>query len=206
MKLQLITPRKALKSFVKQKPRRSQIDSFKANLIVLLDKITIIEQQPKDETEEHLKNNIRDFLRDTYYKETNAINTKDKKDLVLHLGKETSTNVGVIIEAKRPTNVNEMISDKNANKKALHELILYYLNERESNNNNELKQLVITNINEWYIIDANVFDKIIYKHCKKLYEIKRNDKKDNTWFYTEVAKLIDKLDIELDCVYLNINN
>jgi len=164
MKLILNKPKKALKPLLKQKPLRSEIDNFKTNLIALLGKIDIIEKQPKDETEEHLKNNIRDFLRDTYYKDTNAINTKDKKDLVIHLTKETSSEVGVIIEAKRPTNINEMISEKNANKKALHELILYYLNERITNNNNELKQLVITNIYEWFIIDANVFDKVIYKH------------------------------------------
>ena len=207
MKLQLQTPEKALKPFLKQKPLRSQIDVFKAHLIALLDKISVIEQQPKDETEEHLKNNIRDFLRDTYYKDSNAINTKDKKDLVIHLSKETSSHIGVIIEAKRPTNLHEMVSDKNANKKALHELILYYLNERITNENNELKQLVITNINEWYIIDANVFDKIIYKpHFIKLYTNKVNDKKDNPWFYEEVAKLIDKSDAVLDCVYFNIKN
>lgn len=206
MKLILNKPKKALKPLLKQKPLRSEIDNFKTNLIALLGKIDIIEKQPKDETEEHLKNNIRDFLRDTYYKDTNAINTKDKKDLVIHLTKETSSEVGVIIEAKRPTNINEMISEKNANKKALHELILYYLNERITNNNNELKQLVITNIYEWFIIDANVFDKVIYKHCKKLYDTKQNDKKDNTWFYTELATLINKTDAELPCVYFNIKD
>ncbi|MBK8584942.1 MAG: hypothetical protein IPN88_05755 [Bacteroidetes bacterium] len=71
-------------------------------------------------------------MRDTYYKESNAINTKDKKDLVIHLGKTTDSEVGVIIEAKRPTNIGEMISADNPNKKALHELILYYLDERNS--------------------------------------------------------------------------
>ena len=167
MKIAKIYPKKALnKAFLKQRPLRSEIELFKTNLIALLDKIAIIEKQPKDESEEHLKNNLRDFLRDTYYKETNAINTKDKKDLVIHLGKTTDSEVGVVIEAKRPTNANEMVSVVNPNKKALHELILYYLEERNKAENIELKQLVITNIYEWYIMDANYFDKHIYRHTQ----------------------------------------
>ncbi|MBL0281159.1 MAG: hypothetical protein IPQ11_12645, partial [Bacteroidetes bacterium] len=94
MKLVTQTPKKALKAFLKQKPLRSEIDVFKTNLIALLDKISVIEKRPKDESEEHLKNDLRDFLRDTYYRDTNAINTKDKKDLVIHLDKTTNSEVG----------------------------------------------------------------------------------------------------------------
>jgi len=124
MKLLTQTPKKALKAFLKQKPLRSEIDVFKTNLIALLDKISVIEKRPKDESEEHLKNDLRDFLRDTYYRDSNAINTKDKKDLVIHIEKSTNSEVGVIIEAKQPTNFGEMVMADNPNKKALHELIL----------------------------------------------------------------------------------
>ncbi len=206
IKLVTQTPKKALKAFLKQKPLRSEIDVFKTNLIVLLDKISLIEKRPIDESEEHLKNDLRDFLRDTYYRETNAINTKDKKDLVIHLDKSTNSDVGVIIEAKRPSNIGEMVSANNPNKKALHELILYYLDERNKVGNFQLKQLVITNINEWYIIDANQFDKHIYnnKQIQNLYKTKVNDNKSNPFFYQEIEKLIAKIDVEIPCVYFDI--
>ena len=208
MKLVPQSPKKALKTFLKQKPLRSEIDLFKVNLITLLDKINIIEQRPRDESEEHLKNDLRDFLRDTYYRDTNAINTKDKKDLVIHLGKTTESDAGVIIEAKRPKNANEMVSAANLNKKALHESILYYFDERNKVENNQLKHLIITNINEWYIIDSNQFDKHIYRNTqiKKLYETKINDNKDNPFFYEEVAKIIPKIDVEIPCVYFDIRD
>lgn len=208
MKLIIQSPKKALKAFLKQRPNESERDKFKANLIALLDKISVIEKQPKDESEEHLKNNLRDFLRDTYYIDSNAINTKDKKDLVIHIGKSTDTDVAVIIEAKRPSNAKEMITADNANKKALHELILYYLNERNQSNNIQLKQLVITNVNEWFIIDANQFDKHIYRNTqiKKLYETKLNDKKDNPWFYEEISKIISKIEDEIHCIYFDIRD
>ncbi|MBN2890804.1 MAG: Eco57I restriction-modification methylase domain-containing protein [Bacteroidales bacterium] len=208
MKFITQSPKKALKAFLKQRPNESERDKFKANLIALLDKISVIEKQPKDESEEHLKNNLRDFLRDTFYIESNAINTKDKKDLVIYIGKSTDTDAAVIIEAKRPSNVKEMVSADNANKKALHELILYYLNERNQSNNIQLKQLVITNIYEWFIIDANQFDKHIYRNTqiKKLYETKLNDKKDNPWFYEEISKIISKIEDEIHCVYFDIRD
>lgn len=208
MKLITQTPKQALKPFLKQRPTEGERDKFKNNLIALLDRISVIDKQPKDESEEHLKNNIRDFLRDTYYIDTNAINTKDKKDLVIHIGKTTDTDVAVIIEAKRPSNTKEMVSDENVNKKALHELILYYLTERNAKENGQLKHLVITDINQWFIIDVNHFDKHIYRNTqiRKLYETKVNDKKDNPWFYEEIAKIISKTDIEIPCVYFDIRD
>lgn len=208
MKLITQSPKKALKAFLKQRPSESERDKFKNNLIALLDKINIIEKQPKDESEEHLKTNLRDFLRDTFYIDSNAINTKDKKDLVIHFGKTTDTDVAVIIEAKRPSNIREMVSADNANKKALHELILYYLTERNAKENVQLKQLVITDINQWFIIDANYFDKYIYRNTqiRKVYETKVNDKKDNPWFYEEVAKIVSKLEGEIPCVYFDIRD
>ena len=93
-------PKKALnKGYFKQRPLRSEIDLFKGNLVTLLSKIDEIE------TEENQKTHIRDFLRDTFYKDTNEINTKDTKDLVIHLGNTNKDKVGVIIEAKRPSKI-----------------------------------------------------------------------------------------------------
>lgn len=199
------SPRKVLKAFLKQKPLRGEIDMFKGNLIELLDKINLLDKQQRSESEEHLKNNLRDFLRDTYYKDGYAINTKDKKDLVVHLGKNTDSDVGVIIEAKRPSNIYEMVSFDNPNKKALHELVFYYLDERR-NKNTQLKHLVITNVHEWFIIDSNYFDKYIYRNprIKKLYEAKLKDKKDNPFFYEEISNILSELDADIPCVYFNI--
>jgi adenine-specific DNA-methyltransferase len=201
LKLISHSPKRAIKALIKQRPLRAEIDLFKTNLKKLRHQMSVTEAQPINESEEHLKNNIRDFLRDTFYKETHAINTKD---LVIHLGKTTDTNVAVVVEAKRPSNINEMIMPDNANKKALHELILYYFDERQ--HNTELKHLVITDINQWYVFDANDFDKHIYRNSslKKLYDTKQLDKKDNPFFYEEVAKLLAKSNEELPCTFFNL--
>ena len=137
----LLEPRKALnKAFLKIKPNRAGIELFKQNLILLLDSI-------KDkESEEFHKNLISDFLKNTYYSPNHFINTKGRNDLVIHIGKEAKSNVGVIIEAKSPTNKAEMLSQKNINSKALQEMVLYFLRERITHKNLEVKNVVATTL------------------------------------------------------------
>jgi len=48
----------------------------------------------------------------------------------------------------------------NINTKAFQELILYYLQERITNKNIEIKYLVITDIFEWFIFNASDFEKL----------------------------------------------
>lgn len=203
MELKLLPPKKILdKAFQKQRPLRSEIEGFKNHLTTLLSKINEIE------SEENQKNHLRDFLLNTYYLDKYEVNTKENKDLVIHLGKTNADAVGVIVEAKKPSNKAEMISEQNANCKALHELILYYFDEREKHNNTEQKQLIATNIHQWYIFDANTFDQYIYKNSalKKLYQSYVNDKKTTDFFYTEAAKIITKSSSTLECAYFDIRD
>ncbi len=96
--------RKALnKAFLKVKPNRSQIEIFKTNLTHLLD------QANDKESEEFHKNLVSTFLKDTYYGTDYAINTKERTDLVIHTGKTAKSGVGVLIEAKSPTNKAQFI-------------------------------------------------------------------------------------------------
>jgi len=57
----------------------------------------LFERIRSDEHEEHLKNLLSDFLKDTWYKQTNEINTSGRTDLVIHNGKDSSDTVGVLI-------------------------------------------------------------------------------------------------------------
>ena len=153
--LKEIKPKKALnKAFLKVKPNRTEIEAFKANLITLLDRTN------DTESEEFHKNLISDFLKDTYYKQNHFINTKGRNDLVIHNGNNASSSVGVIIEAKKPTNKAEMMTTQKLNVKAFQELVLYYLRERITHKNVEVKHLMATNINEWFIFDATLFDRL----------------------------------------------
>ena len=188
MILNALKPRKALnKAFLKVKPNRSDIEAFKAGLISFLD-------HTKDsESEEYHKNLASDFLKRTYYGTDHFINTRGRNDLVVHNGTGPDSSVGVIIEAKKPTNKAEMITPKNLNAKAFHELMLYYLRERITHNNLEIKHLIATNIFEWYIFDATAFERLFAQN-KKLVEQYRDFEAgrlaDNRtdFFYRQIAE------------------
>jgi hypothetical protein len=207
MKLLPISPAKAInKAYLKQSLKREQIELFKANLARMFERIR------SDEHEEHLKNIVSDFLKDTWYKQTNEINTSGRTDLVIHNGKNSSDTVGVLIEVKRPGNNNEMISPERPNAKALHELLHYYMQERYVKDNKEIRHLIICNIHEWYIFDAADFERFFFGNQKLIKSYK--DWKEGTlpgmgtdWFYQEIAKpFIEKELDELTCVYFNLKD
>jgi len=207
MRLKLITPKKATRELLKVRPLRSDIDTFKQQLKVLLEKVNV------DESEENQKNYIRDFLRETYYKNSNEVNTRGRTDLVIHLGRSHKDKVGVIIEAKRPKNTAEMISADKPNVKALHELVLYYLRERTAIVENiDIKYCVITNVHEWYIIETKYFENLFVRNknfLKQYHEWENKEKAaaDTSMFYNSIVKpYIDQIDDEIQCVYFDIRD
>ncbi|MCX6278020.1 MAG: N-6 DNA methylase [Bacteroidetes bacterium] len=187
MQLTLLSPRKSLnKAWLKVKPCRRDIEFFKTNLIKLLDSLD------ESETEEHVKNDLSDFLRNIFCQKF-YINTQGRNDLVIHNGPDAKSGAGVLIEAKKPSNKPEMIQPDNLNTKAFHELILYYLRERILNHNLEIKHLVATNIYEWYVFDANLFEKLFAQNKNlvkqfTVFEEGRLSGKTTDFFYKEIAE------------------
>lgn len=160
------------------------------------------------ESEENQKNIIADFLKDVYYKPNYEVNTKGRIDLAIHNGKSAKDSVGVIIEAKKPSNKSEMATAEKPNVKAFQEILLYYLDERIKGENLEIKHLIITNIADWFIIDAQDFEKIITKEIIKSYKSFTEGalvNENNVIFYNEIAKnFFDKCTTDLPCTKINL--
>lgn len=119
-----LKPKQSLnKAFLKVKPNRSAIESFKTNLIQLIDRIN------ESESEEFHKNLVIDFLKKTYYDPSHFINTKGRNDLVIHTGEKAKSSVGVIIEAKK----RDLISNTSTLESEIDQLVykLYGLSEEE---------------------------------------------------------------------------
>jgi hypothetical protein len=205
--LSVLSPKKALnKAYLKVKVSRVEMEGFKKNLMALLDQIN------DSESEEFHKNLLSDFLKDTYYKQNHFINTKGRNDLVIHNGHTASSAVGVIIEAKKPTNKAEMITRENINKKAFQELVLYYLRERITLKNLEVKHLVATNINEWFIFDATLFERLFAQNKNLVkqfndFEGGRLADTKTDFFYKQIAEpFIDNISSEIEFTYFNIQD
>jgi type II restriction/modification system DNA methylase subunit YeeA len=186
-----LDPKEALKNkaFAKNKPNSEHFGKFKANLTQLFDLI----DETKDEN--FHKNLFSDFLKKTYYEDQYFINVKEKSDLVIHNGKNPESTVGVIFETKKPTKTNntEMPRVNDLNKKAFQQLVLYFLRERITHNNLEMRYLIVTNIYEWFIFDAKIFENLFAQDRELVQIFKDFEKKklssDKTdVFYKEIAK------------------
>lgn len=195
-----LTPKQSLnKAYLKEKVTRAGIEVFKKNLVEFIQAID------EKESEEHVKNLVTKFLYDTYYHGKNQINTKGRIDLAIYEDKKPV----VIIEAKRP-NSPDMVGVKNLNAKAMHELILYYLRERIDEGNIDIKYLIATNMYEWFVFDASVFDKLFYKNTDltKDYNDWKNKRKVGTTtdsFYNDIAaKFLKSIKDEITYTYFDI--
>jgi hypothetical protein len=114
--------KKALnKAYLRRPVERAELLRFADALHRLFDDLD------ETESEEHCKNLFAEFLKESFYRDRNTINTKGKVDLAIYAGTKGGTKPQVLFEVKRPANLLEMFSDDNSNSKALHELILYHL-------------------------------------------------------------------------------
>jgi hypothetical protein len=195
------TPGQSLSpAWLKVKPGRVQFEQFKVKLSGLVGQLNA----SPNESEEHHKNHISDFLKYAFQFPASFINTSERIDLVIHNGKSSTDSVGIIIETKSPSNQAEMPTLDHINVKAMQELVLYYLRERISANNLAVKHLIITNGYEWLIFDAQVFEKAFAQNkvlVKQFIEFEAKSLSGNKteFFYKEIARpAIEKLlDIEL---------
>ncbi|WP_071150465.1 type IIG restriction enzyme/methyltransferase [Bacteroides ndongoniae] len=178
---------------------------FKKALHTLLS--TISDGQREETQKEHLRN----FLSDTFYKPYYMAPEEDI-DLAVRLDKTSKSNIGLLIEVKSTTNRNEMISVGNLNRKALQELLLYYLRERISKKNSDIKYLIATNVYEYFIFDAQEFEQKFYQN-KKLkkefqdFEDGRKTSRKTDFFYSEIASsFIEEVADSLDYTYFDIRS
>ena len=188
MKTENFSPRQALnKAFLRVKPSRSQVEKFQTHLRQLLGSIN------ETESEEFHKNLLADFLKHSYYSPQHFINTKGRNDLVIHNGKESRDSVGVILEVKKPSNKSEMLRRDKLNCKALQELLLYFLRERITEKNLEIKHLIATNIYEWFIFDGNIFERLFAQNQELVrqfndFETGRLTGKTTDFFYKQIGE------------------
>jgi len=188
------------------KPKRNHLNIFKTNLIHLL---SLIDEK---ESEENVKIHLMDFLKQTFYHPEYLVATKGKTDFVIHLGKDAKSPAGVLFEVKKPTNKADMVSKSNLNTKAMHELILYFLRERLIGKNNSLTYLIITNIYEWYVFDAALFERVFIEnsYLQKAYKEWEGGQKVSSkteLFYAEIAKpFLQELDKEINFAHFDIRS
>lgn len=202
----LLKPNQALNKAYRQVAiETTDFDLFKNALRTLRD--NIVDGQREHTQKEHLRN----FLSETFYKPYYMAPEEDI-DLAIRLDKTIKSNIGLLIEVKSTTNKGEMISNDNLNRKALQELLLYYLKERVNKKNNDIKYLIATNIHEFFIFDAHEFERKFYQNKQLRREFQdfvdgRKTSNKTDFFYTEIATTyIEEVKDSLEYTYFNLQD
>lgn len=183
------------------KPARTDFDRFKTSLATYLGNID------HAESEENLKTHLMHMLK-SLYGQNHLIEQQEKIDFVIRIGGKTSP-AGVLVESKRQSNKTDMITAHDFNRKAMHELVLYYMRQRTSGNT-DIRNLIICSEHEFFIFSAKLFERIFFKN--NAFRSSYDDwaagrKSDGTtdFFYNQIAKpFIASLKMELDATHFDL--
>ena len=140
------------KSYINYKIERGDFINYLNNLKKLCEAVK--QAAAEGASEENIKNLVICFLKETYYGKRIDIqlNTFNRIDYAI----KKNENIEVIMEFKNPANKQEMITPDNLNKKALHEAIKYFYDERYKNNYH-IKNILITDGINYFIFNPTQF-------------------------------------------------
>ena len=206
MKLSALLPSQALDlAYRRQKTARPALLAFEAARLALLTELDATKDEP--DMVQPLSRFLHAAGLHGYY-----LNSHGKRDLVMRTGPAATDPFGVLFELKHRKNPGEMVRPDNLNRKALHELLLYYFQERTSEQQlPELRQLVITTGYDWFIFDAHEFHRVFWKYTElrqqfQKYKQGQTTAPDTSHFYNSIARpLLDKLETEVRFTYFSLD-
>ena len=190
------------KAYLKQPIGETEIKCFKEAMQKMLKNVNA------NESEEHNKNLVIEFLSNAFYKNTNAINTKGKTDAAIYASSDSfKSDILVLIEAKGPGRP-DMAKRTELNCKALHELILYYIREEENQHNTKIKHLIITNCYEWFVFDKTCFYRLFLSNKKFTKEVIDADRENTTDYVYEqvIRKKVEEVKHKLKYTYFDLSD
>ena len=190
------------KIYLKQPVGENDIKSFRSAMRKMLKNVNA------NESEEHNKNLVMEFLSNAFYKNTNAINTKGKTDAAIYESPDSiHSHALVLIEAKGPGRP-DMAKRTELNCKALHELILYYIREEENSHNTKIKHLIITNCFEWFVFDKACFYRFFLANKKFKNEVLVADRENTTDYVYEkvIRRKVEEVKHKLKYTYFDLSD
>ena len=153
---------------------------------------------------------LRDFLKATFYG-NNDINKPNDSDIdwaIRFAGPNSS--VGIIIEDKTQRNKQEMITTDDLNRKAMQQLVYYYLEERIGRENIDVRHLIANNMFQFFVFDGQTFEKYFYQNKKlvadyKNFKSKTSNIKDTLEFYDYIgSNYIKDIQKEIPFTYFDL--
>lgn len=196
----------SLKRTLKQrglKNSKTSSTEYKKNLDILIEEVNAAPNEPD------VKARIRDFLINTEVTSTRNI-ILEEGHVDISLRSPDGKRVASFIEVKHVRN-DEMIKKTDGNRKALHELIWYFLNEifYEGNiRNYNLESLAVTDGIRWFLFSPKDFYHLFGEgdFAKQYNEFKSANygNEESKKFYKITKDYLDKADITLPCIHFDL--
>ncbi len=178
------TPLQAIqKSYLRQPVEPAELEKFRSQLETLLKELN-----PAD-IEEANKGRVKTFLEKTLWA-SNAyeINASGRTDLTI---KDKNLERNVILFEFKKVNSPEMVSKKDLVKKAMFELVLYYILEEYANRNTSIKHLIISDGYKFFIFEKGLFYELFGKDKRFVHEITSSENasgEKRDYIYNQIIK------------------
>lgn len=157
--------------------------------------------------EEHNKRLVGRLLEQSFYDGKNAVNSANPIDLAIFAGAVAKESRPIVLfEVKQATNP-EMVRRDDLNRKALHELVLYYIRQEQACHNADITHLVITDGVQWFVFDKRVFYDCFIAHKSFANRVIKADAENNKtqYIYDQIIRpFVGSLGDRLRYTYLNL--
>lgn len=180
----ILTPSQSIqKSYLRQPTDMGELENFRCQLEILLNELN-----PTD-PEESNKGRVKTFLEQTLWPSTTyEINASEKTDLTI---KDKNIGRNVVLFEFKKVNSAEMVTKDNLVKKAMFELVLYYILEEHEKKNTSIKHLVISDGYKYFIFEKAEFWELFGKDRKLVSEIKSSENTANEkreYIYNQIIR------------------
>lgn len=199
----ILNPNQSIsKAYLHDKPEANEVVTFKSAMQELLMRIN------PSEHEEFNKNLVADFFNKSLYRDrTYMVNTYNVTDLAIYSEMGTHNEHPVVLfEFKGPERP-DMVTREDLKKKALYELILYYIREEIGKRNTDIKHLVITNCWEYFVFEKRVFYQLFARSKSFVQKVLDADNggESTDYIYNAIIKpRVEEVENRLQFVYIDI--
>ena len=146
-----------------------EFEELKTNYLVKLKEFAVqksILKQQETKNEKAFESELKNLFKSTFYKDTYIGNRPYKKgeaDLIIAENKNASSKTSVLIEVKSPLDKKDFINETDICKKSFFQAVTYFLTEIIEKQNFNIKNILITNTEDFYLFDAVQFHNTFYK-------------------------------------------
>ena len=178
------TPSQSIKkSYLRQPVDQAELENFREYLEILLKELN-----PSD-IEEANKGRVKTFLEHTLWLSNSyEINASGKTDLTI---KDKNLERNVVLFEFKKVNSPEMVTKEDLVRKAMFELVLYYVLEEHERKNTNIKHLVISDGYKYFIFEKGLFwdlfgrDKMLVRN---IMSSERTSSEKRDYIYNQIIK------------------